>query len=184
MQLELHEEVGEWNNKRIWRFKWLVIKVQKSKHADGTFTIRGKTAGHTIEKIYPLSFPKFKKVMLLDEYKIRRAKLYYIRDKVGKDARMKSILSKEEKNIDLLTLAMEEAEAIKAAYDEATQPTQVEEQVEELQTDETVETPTQEATAETTSDDVQSPGAETDETPVETESTNESEQEGKEETQQ
>ena len=92
MQLELHEEVGDESNKRIWKFKGLVIKVQKSNHADGTFTIRGKTAGHTIEKIYPLSFPNFKQVMLLDEYKIRRAKLYYIRDKVGKDARMSSIL--------------------------------------------------------------------------------------------
>ncbi|MFZ5341831.1 MAG: 50S ribosomal protein L19 [Patescibacteria group bacterium] len=32
--------------------------------------------------MYPLSFPKFKKLILLDEYKIRRAKLYYIREKV------------------------------------------------------------------------------------------------------
>jgi large subunit ribosomal protein L19 len=44
----------------------------------------------TIEKIYPLSFPNFEKVILLDDYKIRRSKLYYIRDKVGKDARFKS----------------------------------------------------------------------------------------------
>lgn len=95
-----------------------MLKVYKSKHADGTFTIRGKTSGHTIEKIYPLSFPNFKKVLLLDEYRIRRAKLYYMRDKIGKDARMTSILSKDEKNIDLLALALEEAEAIKKVYDE------------------------------------------------------------------
>jgi ribosomal protein L19 len=37
-----------------------------------------------IEKIYPLSFEKFDKVLLLDEYKVRRSRLYYIRDKVGK----------------------------------------------------------------------------------------------------
>jgi ribosomal protein L19 len=36
----------------------------------------------TIEKIYPLSFKKFDKVLLLDDYKTRRAKLYYIREKV------------------------------------------------------------------------------------------------------
>jgi ribosomal protein L19 len=36
----------------------------------------------TIEKIYPLSFKKFDKVLLLDDYKTRRSKLYYIREKV------------------------------------------------------------------------------------------------------
>lgn len=131
MQLELHEEVGEGNNKRIWKFKGLVLKVKKASHVDGTFTIRGKTAGHTIEKIYPLSFLKFAKVLLLDEYKIRRAKLYYMRDKVGKSARMTSTLTKDEKNIDLMALAVAEAEAIKAAYEEKHTPT-VEEVTEEV----------------------------------------------------
>ena len=40
MMVELHEKIGEGNNQRIWRFKWLVIKVKKPNHADGTFTIR------------------------------------------------------------------------------------------------------------------------------------------------
>jgi large subunit ribosomal protein L19 len=51
----------------------------------------------TIEKIYPLSFPNFDKVLLLDDYKIRRSKLYYIRDKIGKDARFKSIIENAKK---------------------------------------------------------------------------------------
>lgn len=119
MQLELHEHVGEGNNKRIWKFKWLVIKVKKPNHPDGSFTVRGKVAGQTVEKIYPLSFPKFDKVLVLDEYKVRRAKLYYIRDKVWKDARMKSILTNADKGVDLLTLALEEIKALQAAYDEA-----------------------------------------------------------------
>ena len=52
----------------------------------------------TIEKIYPLSYTKFVKVTLLDEYKIRKAKLYYIRDKVGKASRMKSIITSNRRN--------------------------------------------------------------------------------------
>jgi large subunit ribosomal protein L19 len=48
-----------------------------------------------IEKIYPLSFAKFAKVLLLDEYRVRRAKIYYIRDKVGKGARMKSRITSD-----------------------------------------------------------------------------------------
>ncbi len=113
--LELHEKVGEGNNERIWKFKWLVIKVQRPNHIDGTFTIRWKAAGHTIEKIYPLSFTKFEKVILLDAHKIRRAKLYYLRDTVGKDARLKSNSTAEERGSDLLAIAIAEAEALLAA---------------------------------------------------------------------
>ena len=103
-QLELHEKIGDEANLRIWKFKGLVIKVQHPNHPSGTFTIRGKVAGLTIEKIYPLSFPKFDKVLLLDEFKVRRAKLYYLRDKVGKGAKMKSLSKAETRGMDLLTL--------------------------------------------------------------------------------
>lgn len=102
MFLEIHENVWEWDTKRIWKFKGLVIKVKKPNHIDGTFTIRWEVARMTIEKIYPLSFPNFEKVILLDDYKIRRSKLYYIRDKVGKDARFKSLISAENRGMDLL----------------------------------------------------------------------------------
>jgi len=81
--------------------------VKKPNHADGTFTLRGKTSGHTIEKIYPLSFGNFDHVYLLDVYKIARAKLYYIREKIGKDAKMKSLITAEQRGIDLLVLAKE-----------------------------------------------------------------------------
>lgn len=84
MQLEIHEQVGEGDNKRIWKFKCLVLKVKKPNHPDGSFTVRGDVARMTIEKIYPLSFDKFEKVILLDNFKTRRSKLYYLRDKVGK----------------------------------------------------------------------------------------------------
>ena len=97
-QLEIHEKVWEWDNTRIWKFKGLVIKVAKPNHPDGTFTIRGTSSGLTIEKIYPLSYKKFEKVILLDEFKTRRSKLYYIREKVGKDAKFKSKLSSKEKD--------------------------------------------------------------------------------------
>jgi large subunit ribosomal protein L19 len=107
MQLELHEKVGEGTNQRIWKMKGLVLKVKRPNHVDGTFTIRGKTSGLTIEKIYPLSFLAFDKVLLLDTFKIRRAKLYYLRDKVGKDARLKSLITADERGIDLLVLAKE-----------------------------------------------------------------------------
>lgn len=102
MFLEIHEKLSEGDWKRVWRFKWLVIKVKNPNQADGTFTIRWTVAGNEIEKIYPLSFKKFEKVLLLDEYKVRRAKLYYIREKIWKDARMKSKITADRRNKNIL----------------------------------------------------------------------------------
>lgn len=84
--VEVHEKVWD----RIWKLKGLVISVKKPNLADGSFTIRWISAWNNIEKTYPLSFPNFENFVILDEYKIRRAKLYYIREKVGKDAKFKS----------------------------------------------------------------------------------------------
>lgn len=102
MFIEVHEKVGEGSTERIWKFKGLVVKTKKENHPDGTFTMRWTCSGVTVEKIYPFSFNKFDKVLLLDEYKVRQSKLYYIRDKVGKDARFKSIISAENRDSDLL----------------------------------------------------------------------------------
>lgn len=104
MVLEIHEKVWEGDTKRILKFKGLVIKLKKPSHPDGTFTIRGEAARMTVEKIYPLSFPNFDKVLLMDDYKIRRSKLYYIRTKIGKDARFKSIIENGKKGMDLLEM--------------------------------------------------------------------------------
>lgn len=127
MFLEIHEVVWDWDTKRIWKFKWLVIKVKNPNQPDWTFTIRWEVARMTIEKIYPLSFPNFDKVLLVDDYKIRRSKLYYIREKIGKDARFKSIIESDKRNIDLLDLIKKPAEKVEA-------PKAVEEKVEEQNT--------------------------------------------------
>ncbi len=88
--LEIRERIWEWKNERIWRFRGLVLRVKKKNQPEGSFTVRGKVAWVTVEKIYPLSYPKFESIKILDEYRIRRAKLYYIRQKVGKQAKLRS----------------------------------------------------------------------------------------------
>lgn len=102
MLIEVHEKVWEGSTERTWKFRGLVIKTKKENHPDGTFTMRWTCSGVTVEKIYPFSFNKFEKVLLLDEYKVRKSKLYYMRDKVWKDARLKSIISAENRDSDLL----------------------------------------------------------------------------------
>lgn len=141
MFLELHEDVGEGDVKRIQKFKGLVIQVKKPNHPDGMFTIRGTIAGVVVEKIFPLSFPKFEKVVLLDQFETRRARINYIREKVGKWAKMKSIITVDIKESDLLAQARAEF-----AQEEATA------QVEQTSTEEvTMEAaPVVQATEETT----------------------------------
>ncbi len=82
--LEIHETIGEGDNKRNWKFKCLVYGVKNASHPNGTFLVRGVTSGVVIEKIYPLCFEKFSKIVLLDEFKVRKSKIYFLRDKVGK----------------------------------------------------------------------------------------------------
>ena len=100
MLIEVHEKVWEGSTERICR--GLVIKTKKENHPDGTFTMRWTCSGVTVEKIYPFSFNKFEKVLLLDEYKVRKSKLYYMRNKIWKDARLKSIISADNRDSDLL----------------------------------------------------------------------------------
>ena len=100
--LEIHESIGEWDAKRTWKFKALVLQVKKPNSPDGTFTVRGVSSRIVVEKIYPISYTNFAKLILVDEYKVRRSKIFYIRDKVGKDARMKSIISSHDRNKNLL----------------------------------------------------------------------------------
>lgn len=105
--LEIHETIGEGDNKRNWKFKCLVYGVKNASHPNGTFLVRGVTSGVVIEKIYPLCFEKFSKIVLLDEFKVRKSKIYFLRDKVGKGARLKSIITSERRNMDLLTLQIQ-----------------------------------------------------------------------------
>ena len=129
MLIEVHEKVWEGSTERIWKFRGLVIKTKKENHPDGTFTMRCTCSGVTVEKIYPFSFNKFEKVLLLDEYKVRKSKLYYMRDKIWKDARLKSIISAENRDSDLLK-KLKTFEAPKAEAKEEVKEEVVEEKVE------------------------------------------------------
>ena len=150
MLIEVHEKVWEGSTERIWKFRGLVIKTRKENHPDGTFTMRWTCSWVTVEKIYPFSFNKFEKVLLLDEYKVRKSKLYYMRDKIWKDARLKSIISSENRDSDLLK---------KIKVPETPAPEVKEEVVEEVK-EEKVEAPVVETPVEPEAPAVETPEAE------------------------
>lgn len=87
--------VEEGKNKRIQIFEGNVI-AKKQNGASSTFTVRkvGKD-GIAVEKIYPVSSPIVDSVKVVMKAKVRRAKLYYLRDRVGKSAKIKEKIEKK-----------------------------------------------------------------------------------------
>lgn len=90
--IEVQETTGAGEKKtrrtRTQAFQGLVIRRQGS-GARETFTVRKISFGVGVERTFPLHSPIIKDVMMVSEGDVRRAKLYYIRDKVGKAARVK-----------------------------------------------------------------------------------------------
>lgn len=86
--VRVHNKIKEGTKERIQMFEGLVI----SKHGGGiseTFTVRRVTYGCGVEKTFPLHSPKVVAVDVIRVGKVRRAKLHYIRDRVGKASKVK-----------------------------------------------------------------------------------------------
>lgn len=73
---------------RSQRFEGIVIKI-KGSGTSKTFTVRKVTQGVGVEKIFPVNSPRIKSIEILKKGKVRRAKLYYLREKEGKAAKIK-----------------------------------------------------------------------------------------------
>jgi large subunit ribosomal protein L19 len=80
--------VIEGNRERIQNFEGLCIQ-RKSEGIGETFTVRKNSFGVPVERVFPLHSPKIAGLDVVSRGDVRRAKLYYIRDKVGKKARVK-----------------------------------------------------------------------------------------------
>lgn len=78
------EEKGKF---RLQAFEGLILARKHGTEAGGTFTVRRVSSGVGVEKIFPLYSPMIDKVEVVKRARVRRAKLYYIRDKVAREAR-------------------------------------------------------------------------------------------------
>jgi large subunit ribosomal protein L19 len=86
--VKVHYRVVEGSRERIQLFQGVVIGRQNG-GARETFTVRKISFGVGVERIFPLHSPKISKLEVVSRGKVRRAKLYYLRDKIGKQARIK-----------------------------------------------------------------------------------------------
>jgi large subunit ribosomal protein L19 len=78
------EEKGKF---RLQAFEGLVLARKHGSEAGGTFTVRRVASGVGVEKIFPLYSPMIDKIEIIKRSRVRRAKLYYIREKVAREAR-------------------------------------------------------------------------------------------------
>ena len=84
--VRVHQEIVEGKKTRVQIFEGLVIAV-KNRDINKTFTVRKiATAGVGVEKIFPVMMPSIKKIEVKRRGDVKRSKLYYLRDKVGKAA--------------------------------------------------------------------------------------------------
>jgi len=81
---KIEEEKGKY---RLQAFEGLVLARKHGLEAGATFTVRRVASGVGVEKIFPLYSPMIDKIEVLKRSRVRRAKLYYIRDKVAREAR-------------------------------------------------------------------------------------------------
>ncbi len=86
--VKVHYRVVEGNRERIQIFQGVVLGRQNG-GARETFTVRKISFGVGVERIFPVHSPKIAQIEVVTRGKVRRAKLYYLRDKVGKQARIK-----------------------------------------------------------------------------------------------
>jgi large subunit ribosomal protein L19 len=122
--VRVHFQVIEGERRRIQVFEGIVIKRQGSGVRE-TFTVRKQSFGVGVERTFPLHSPKIDKIEVAAVGDVNRAKLYYLRGRVGKRARIREI-RQDQRKADKAPRATEEAPP-------ATEPADVEEPVEEIE---------------------------------------------------
>lgn len=85
--VRVEQRIVEKGKLRLQAFEGLVIAVKHGKEAGATFTVRKVASGVGVEKIFPLYSPMIDSIETLKRSKVRRAKLYHVRDKAAKEIR-------------------------------------------------------------------------------------------------
>jgi large subunit ribosomal protein L19 len=120
-RVKVHFQVVEGNRRRTQVFEGVVLKRQ-GESARETFTVRKQSFGVGVERTFPVHSPKIEKLEVVARGDVRRAKLYYLRGRVGKRARVAErrwgiedellVAEEEPEAVDSEGLAVDEAEAV------------------------------------------------------------------------
>ena len=111
--VKVHQKIQDKGKTRIQIFEGVVLARKHGSEAGATFTVRKMASGVGVEKIYPLYSPNIDKIEIVKRAKVRRAKLYYIREKVARE------IKRQMRRMSLVSLSTtsQAEEAVKAAED-------------------------------------------------------------------
>lgn len=85
--VRVHQKIKEKGKIRLQVFEGLVLSRKHGREAGATFTVRATLSGIGVEKIFPLYSPMIDKIEIIRRSKVRRAKLYYIKEKASREQR-------------------------------------------------------------------------------------------------
>ncbi|MEZ0536181.1 50S ribosomal protein L19 [Caldicellulosiruptoraceae bacterium PP1] len=94
--VKVYFKVIEGNRERVQAYEGLVIK-RRGTGINETFTVRRISYGVGVERVFPIHSPRLEKIEVVRRGKVRRAKLYYIRTKIGKAAKIKELVDTNQK---------------------------------------------------------------------------------------
>lgn len=83
--VKVTQKIKEGDKTRLQAFEGLVLSVKHGREAGSTFTVRKVTSGVGVEKIFPRYSPMIEKIEIVRRAKVRRAKLYFIREKASRE---------------------------------------------------------------------------------------------------
>ena len=153
--VRVHQRIKEGNRERIQVFEGIVIKKQGG-GLNATFTVRRVAYGCGVEKTFLIHSPMVEKVELVRVGKARRAKLYYLRERIGKAAKTKEDIGARIEDKEIVIKGVEEevpvAEEVVAPVEEAAVETAAEAPVEEVKAEEVAEATAEEAKVEETTE--------------------------------
>ena len=121
MKARVWQKIKEGDKERLQAFEGVIIAVKHGRGKTGTFTIRKISSGIGVERVFPLHTPTIEKIEVLSQAKVRRAKLYYLRGRIGKKSKMKQVELAE-------AVAPESAVAIEESKSEAEEATLITEE--------------------------------------------------------
>lgn len=115
--VKVHQRIKEGNRERIQMFEGIVIKKQGG-GVNSTFTVRRISYGIGVEKTFLVHSPLMEKIEIIRVGKARRAKLYYLRDRIGKSAKTKELIGARIENKEII-VKEEIVEEVAEAKEEA-----------------------------------------------------------------
>jgi large subunit ribosomal protein L19 len=116
--VRVHQKIKEGDKERVQIFQGLIIETSKGTGVNGAITVRKVVDGVGVEKVFPLCSPFIEKIDLVKEAKVRRSRIFFMRDRSGKSARLEERFYSDEELKGMMPHQVTEEELLEAVKHE------------------------------------------------------------------